>query len=260
MLGRPVLGRAADALERLGLSRPAFLAWQRLQALGARDQPVEDGPPLPPAYLRVLTAGTADAAVFLAQGRAAAEEILRLAEAAGPAPTHVLEFGVGCGRVARWLTRLRPEIDFHGCDIDRRLLDWSRDTLPGAYALTAPEPPLPYADQAFGLVYALSVFTHMHEPQARAWLAELARATAPGGLAILSFLDDRLPQAGDVQPALGRDGFAVRREGDEGSNLLCGYFTAEGFAARAAPHWTLLKSVASDASATGQAQAVFRRV
>ncbi len=256
---RPVRARVADALEQVGLSRPVFRIWQRLQALGARGSPNGDGLPTPPAYLRVLTAGSADADVFLAQGRAAAEEILRLADDAGPPSTRVLEFGVGCGRVARWTTRLRPDAAFDGCDIDGRLLDWSKTHLPGRYALTAPEPPLPYPNGAFDLVYALSVFTHMHEPQAKAWLAELARVTRPGGLAILSFLDDRLPQAADVQPRLTRDGFAVRREGEEGSNLLCGYFTADGFAERAAPHWTPLRSLGSDVSATAQAQAVFRR-
>lgn len=256
------LGRLADGLAPLGLSQPAFRLWERLSALGGVDARAVDGLPVPPAFLRVLTAGSPNAEHFLALGRRAAEEILRLAEAQGGAPGRgdgVLEFGVGCGRVARWMTQAEPTVEFHGCDVDPRLLGWSERCLRGAYALTRQDPPLPYPDGRFALVYALSVFTHMHEPNARAWLAELARVTRPGGLAVLSFLDARLPQAADVAGALARDGFAVRREGAEGSNLLCGYFTADGFAERAAPGWTLMQAVPSDESATGQAIAVFRR-
>ena len=217
----------------------------------------DDGLPLPPPYLRMLTAGAPDADVFLSLGRAAAEEVARLARSHGAPDGPTLEFGVGCGRVARHLSPLRPG-EFYGCDIDPRLLTWSARNLPGQYALTRVDPPLPYANATFALIYALSVFTHLHEPLVRGWLAELGRVTAPGGLAALSFHDERLPQAVQVGATLERDGYAVLYEGDEGSNLLSVYLTAGGFAARA-PDWTLLDVVPSDASATGQAWAIFRR-
>ena len=209
----------------------------------------------------MLTAGSPDAAAFRHVGAAAAYKFLELAalhgSPLGPEDS-ILDFGCGCGRVAAPLSRLTPA-RLHGCDVNRRLVDWCRDHLPGEFQSTQPEPPLPYAGEAFALIYSVSVFTHMHAPQAAAWLGELARVTRPGGLALLTYLDEQLPGGAALEPQLSRDGFVVRREGAEGSNLLCGYFTAEGFAARAAPHWAMIEHRASDASGLGQAIAVLRR-
>jgi SAM-dependent methyltransferase len=254
-----MLRRVADLLDRAGLGEPAFRLYQRLQAAGAKSAPVDAK--LPPAYLRVLTAGSADAEVFIAQGRAAAAEFigLALAHAAPISPdSRVLEFGCGSGRVGRWIID-QTGARFSGCDINPQLVAWCAANLEGDFSLTALAPPLPYADAAFDLVYALSVFTHMHEANARAWFAELARVTTPGGLALLTFLDARLPAAGAVK-GLAETGFGIRREGSEGGNLLSTYFTDEGFAERAGAHWALQAVIGSDASAQGQAVAVLRRV
>jgi SAM-dependent methyltransferase len=254
-----MLGRVADAVTAVGLGDAGFRLLQRIQALRPGAEPDFE---IPPRYLRVLTAGSADAGSFLRVGRAAAEEFVALARQHGAgfeAGEAVLDFGCGCGRVARHMSELLPQVDLHGCDINPRLVNWCRAHLDGRFELSSLSPPLPYADGRFGWVYSLSVFTHMHEPHAAAWFAELARVTRPGGLALLTFLDDRLPGATSLQPRLSEMGFAVRREGAEGSNLLCGYFTPEGLAARAAPDWTLLDCAPSDRSAAGQAVAVLGR-
>lgn len=255
-----LLGRAADVLNRLRLGEPAFRLYQRLQAFSARER--RDDPLLPPAYLRVLTAGLADPDIFMSQGRAAAAEFAALARRHGvalDAAQHVLEFGCGCGRVARWWAGL-SQARFSGCDVNPKLAAWCAANLPGDFRATRLSPPLPYADGQFDLVYALSVFTHMHDAGARAWLEELGRVTRPGGLALFSFLDERMAGARSLAPALAAEGQAIRREGAEGGNLLSAYFTAEGFAARAAAYWRLDDTVPSDRSANGQAIAVFRRL
>jgi len=255
----PVLRTTADLLDRIGLGEPAFRVFQRLQALTAGAAPAD--PLLPPAYLRVLTAGSADARVFVSQGKAAAGEFLALAREHGVAlhaDQTVLEFGCGSGRVARWWLE-GAAARFHGCDINPRLVAWCEAKLAGEFRRTRLEPPLPYADGQFDLVYALSVFTHMHEANARVWLAELARVVKPGGLALLTFLDDALPAAGSLQPRLSDTGHAIRREGAEGGNLLSSYFTTLGFAERAAPSWTLEAAIPSNRTANGQAIAVLRR-
>ena len=252
-----MLGRAADALNKFGLGDAAFRAFQHVQAWGDRSR--VDG--VPPSYLRVLTAGSPDAGAFVHVGQVAARTFLDLAEAHG-APLagtdEILDFGCGCGRVAGPLSTLTAA-RLHGCDLNSMLIRWCRANLAGEFVVSRPTPPLPYEVGRFALVYSVSVFTHMHEPQAAAWLAELARVTRPGGLAFLTYLDERLPGGAALQPRLSAEGFLVRREGAEGSNLLCGYFTAQGFAERAAPHWTLIENRPSDVSGVAQAIAVLRR-
>jgi SAM-dependent methyltransferase len=257
----PLLRRSADLLDRVGLGEPAFRIFQRLQALTA-PAPADADPLLPPAYLRVLTAGVSDAENFRRQGRAAAAEFLQLARRHGlelSADQRVLEFGCGSGRVGRWFIE-GSEARFSGCDVNEQLVGWCRANLDGEFARTELAPPLPYADRTFDLVYALSVFTHMHEANARAWFAELARVVRPGGLALLTYQDDRLPTAAALQPRLADDGFAIRREGAEGGNLLSSYFTPAGLAERAGAAWQVLDHIPTDASAHGQAVAVLRKV
>ena len=252
-----MLGGAADALNKLGLGDAAFRAFQRLQAWFDRSR--AEG--LPPAYLRVLTAGSPDPGAFVHVGEVAARTFLGLAEAHGASLTagdEVLDFGCGCGRVAGPLSALTAA-RLHGCDLDQRLVGWCRANLAGVFLVSRPTPPLPYEAGRFAAVYSVSVFTHMHEPQAAAWLAELARVTRSGGLAFLTYLDERLPGGAALEPRLSAEGFVVRREGAEGSNLLCGYFTAKGFAERAAPHWTLVENRPSDVSGVAQAIAILRR-
>lgn len=257
---RRMLAALADTLGAIGLADPGFRAFERLQALQARNARSDDGLPLPPPYLRVLTAGAADPDAFLDIGRKAADEVAGFAEAHGLAlgDADVLEFGCGCGRVARHLLARRPRLQ--GCDVNPRLVAWCDENLPGRYQVNAAAPPAPFPDRSFDLVYALSVFTHLTDEAARAWLKDLARLVRPGGLAMLTFFDERLPAPDKVRADLQACGYAVRRQGAEGSNLFCGYFTTAGFAERAAPEWRMIDGAPSDRSATGQAWAVFRRL
>jgi hypothetical protein len=59
---------------------------------------------------------------------------------------------------------------------------------------------------------------------------------------------------------LAAKGFAVRHDGPEGSNLMCGYFSSAAFAAAAQPHWRLVRTLRSDETGIGQAVAVFERL
>ena len=48
------------------------------------------------------------------------------------------------------------------------------------------DPPTPFADESFDLVYGISVFTHLSAADQDRWLAELQRITKPGGTVLMS--------------------------------------------------------------------------
>lgn len=61
------------------------------------------------------------------------------------------------------------------------------------------EPPLAYADEAFELVYAFSVFTHLPEKLQHDWMDELTRVLKPGGYLVLSTMPERLLPSDDEE-------------------------------------------------------------
>jgi SAM-dependent methyltransferase len=133
-------GLAADMLEKVGLSAAAFGLYQRLTALRA-----PAAPGLPPAYLRVLTAGTAHPLVYLGVGGNVSLEIIALARRHGAtleAGQRVLDFGCGCGRIAAPLGASVPAA-LSGCDVNPELIAWSQANIPGDFRVTQPAPPLP---------------------------------------------------------------------------------------------------------------------
>ncbi|MEO8158531.1 MAG: class I SAM-dependent methyltransferase [Betaproteobacteria bacterium] len=97
----------------------------------------------------------------------------------------ILDWGCGCGRLARYTARV-PGVALTGCDIDADNVAWCAEHLEGRFVATTLSPPLPFADASFDLVYGVSVFTHLREPLQDAWLAELERVTAPGAVLLLT--------------------------------------------------------------------------
>lgn len=97
----------------------------------------------------------------------------------------ILDWGCGCGRLARYSARL-PNVALTGCDIDADNVAWCGEHLAGRFVSTTLHPPLPFPDASFDLVYGVSVFTHLREPLQDAWLAELERITAPGAVLLMT--------------------------------------------------------------------------
>jgi SAM-dependent methyltransferase len=100
----------------------------------------------------------------------------------------VLDFGCGAGRVLpHVIERGRPDGRFAGFDVDAEAIAWAAAHHPRAeWAVSRALPPLPAEDDRFDLVYSISIFTHLDERTQRAWLQELARVLAPGGVALLT--------------------------------------------------------------------------
>jgi len=149
---------------------------------------------LPPAGLRYRVAGTSDRDSFLRIGRQVAEDI-----AAAITPflsdesiEQILDFGVGCGRVARHMSRLFVRSNLTGVDVDEAAVDWCRRHLSGTYLPLSTVPGLPFSDAQFDLIYAVSVFTHLPADAQTAWLTELRRALKPSGLVLITTLSPAL--------------------------------------------------------------------
>jgi SAM-dependent methyltransferase len=143
------------------------------------------GAAVPPRRLRART-GAPGVSEFIDGGAAAARE---LAGAAGSLTgvASVLDLGCGSGRVLPHIASLAPAATCTGCDVDGAAIAWAASHHTGiSWVRSEFEPPLPFADGSFELVYSISVFSHLDERLGDAWLAEVARVLAPGGVALLS--------------------------------------------------------------------------
>ena len=103
-----------------------------------------------------------------------------------------LDFGCGAGRVLRHFAPEADLCEFHGCDIDEPATAWARKHLAPPFKLfrSRETPPLERPNAAFDLVWATSVFTHLHETWSR-WMLELHRLLRPGGILMASYLGER---------------------------------------------------------------------
>jgi SAM-dependent methyltransferase len=144
---------------------------------------------LPDEERRFRVIGDRDARGFLVSGATDYHRMDRaLAAAAGRRLhefTRVLDWGVGCGRVARHFPRQHAQA-LTGCDVDGDNVDWCARNLPGTFVASRLAPPLPFEDAAFDLVYGISVFTHLREPMQLRWLEELARVTRRGAWLLMT--------------------------------------------------------------------------
>jgi SAM-dependent methyltransferase len=181
-------GKVLDAAGLLGPFHRVRLRWTAARA----PEPANgtwNGAPMPPARLRALVGRSADPGQFDAHGRVSVEMIARTltkVEVDIASLDSILDFGCGCGRVARHLSALvGPEL--HGCDSNPALVAWCDENLDFMDArVNGPLPPLPYDNHRFDLVYAISVFTHLTAPLATLWLDELVRVLRPRGLLLLT--------------------------------------------------------------------------
>jgi SAM-dependent methyltransferase len=256
------------ALDRMSLLAPIYRAYERMRSLRASEDGEVDagGLPVPPPRLRVEVAGTAGLEWFLDSGRQQAAIIRSAAERNGApleATRSLLDFGCGCGRVLRhWAGLDGPAI--HGSDYNERLVGWCEANLPFVTAsVNALAPPVRYEDARFDVVYAISVFTHLRHDLERAWIDELSRITAPGGLLLLTTHGDSYADRLDADERGSYDAGepVVRWPRVAGSNLCTTFHPGSYVRERLAPELELLEHT-PDGGTVGSRQqdlVVFRK-
>lgn len=147
-------------------------------------------PALPPASLRYLVSESISIRTFEEVGSASAKNLQSLLAKYGrPLSTFekVLDFGCGCGRTLRWFAAEPLSVKFYGTDTNMAAIEWCRRHLKFAtFVVNERLPPLPFPESTFDLVYSISVFTHLDEPDFLAWIEEIKRVLRPGGLLVLT--------------------------------------------------------------------------
>lgn len=174
--------------------------------------------PIPPFEMRQLVGPTDETAFENLSG----DPILGVDAARFDA---VLDFGCGCGRLARQMMQQRAKPRrYVGFDLHPGMIGWCQQKLaerhpnftfihhdvdnayfnPGAGK--PPLRPMPAGDGEFSLIIALSVFTHTIQAHAEYYLKEVARVMKKndGELAATFFLFDKkyFPMMHDFQNAL----------------------------------------------------------
>jgi SAM-dependent methyltransferase len=170
----------------------------------------------PPDHLQVRQVGSVWGERFYPAGREMFDQINQVFVGAGSSLTEthrVLDFGCGCARVMRSFGEISHRAEIWGCDIDGEAIAWNQANLAalGSFYTNPTEPPTSFADGFFDAIYSVSVFTHLPEDMQMAWVRELHRVMAPGGLLVPSFHGEHYwQQDPGVAAEVTQRGFAYR--------------------------------------------------
>ncbi|MGI8593983.1 MAG: methyltransferase domain-containing protein [Solirubrobacteraceae bacterium] len=168
-----------------------------------------------------------------------------------------LDFGCSSGRVVRPCAAAFPDVAWHGCDPNQPAIAWAAEHFPDIrFLASSTDPPLPYDDQTFDFVCAVSIWSHFGEAAATAWFDEMKRIVKPGGCLVFTACGfaaidyyartghRMLRQLGEIREALYQRGFWYSPEfgqsGDHGvvhPEWGSSFFSSEWLLARVAPAW-----------------------
>jgi len=96
----------------------------------------------------------------------------------------ILDFGCGCGRV---IQHLRFPSRLVGVDTDRNAIKWCKDNIKHAeFYHIQPFSALPFHNDTFDFVYAISIFTHFTEELEKFWIDEIYRVLKDKGIFLLT--------------------------------------------------------------------------
>lgn len=252
-----------SAVRSLGLLGPyyRFVEWRGAMAYPKPPALANDGKPLPSRLAMMRIIGVSDWRTYYDQGLATARMLVETARAVGAEPsrwTAVLDWGCGCGRIARHMPAL-TQARIHGRDIDAYTVRWSARHLDGDFRVCGLKPPLDLPPASIDFAYGLSVLTHLSAPMQAVWFEELGRVLKPGALAALSYHDLDHPSAQGVAFRKTEDGVFLTEWAMEGSNLVAAFQDLASIERAAAPWFDLVRHVPREDTGFDQALAVLRR-
>lgn len=155
--------------------------------------------PMPPLELRKLVGNFEESAFENPTGARV------FASVPDSSDDFILDFGCGCGRVARQLMQqTQPPARYLGVDLHKGMIRWCMENLatrnpafdfkhqdvrnPGLNPRgRRSQVEFPAPDRSVSLLIATSVFTHLVESQAVFYLREVGRVLREGGVAVATF-------------------------------------------------------------------------
>jgi SAM-dependent methyltransferase len=259
----PVSSSLRTLARNTGLLRLYYRGLEFRKAMSYPRPPPQapDGKPFPNRIAMMRIGGVSDWKFFFERGRIDAETFVNVAKAEGADPSKwraILDWGCGCGRLARHMSSFTPA-RIIGRDIDRYTLKWCARNLQGDFRTCRLNPPLDLTAASVDFVYGFSVLTHLTGPMQARWFKELARVLRTDGVATLSFHDLDHPAAREVQLRRESGGVSVTEWTMEGSNLVTAFQDYASICRAAEPWFEPVREIPRANTPFGQAIAVLRR-
>lgn len=114
-----------------------------------------------------------------------AEREKRFFESSGS--SHVVDFGSGWGRITQLLSLHFDSHRILGCDVMKSAIDEAkRNGVRAEFISTEAWPPARLKNETVDYIFSYSVFSHLSEDNAWAWILEFHRVLRPGGLVFLT--------------------------------------------------------------------------
>jgi SAM-dependent methyltransferase len=162
---------------------------------------------------------------FLISGQETADNIEFILAKVGQSISsfeHILDFGCGCARTARFMIPYGAAAKPVCVDVDETQISYCKAVLPslGEYILIPEVPPMPLDPKRFDLIYSISTFTHFRDDFQHHWLRELKRVSAPRGTLVLTIAGPRNRQYASPKDLkrLEREGFSFIEGTQRGSH------------------------------------------
>jgi hypothetical protein len=100
---------------------------------------------------------------------------------------HLLDFGVGWGRIARFFLRELPIENIDGIDVTEEFVQICERTFrTNNFRVTTPFPPTQIPAGKYNVIVGYSIFSHLSEDACASWMKEFSRILAPGGMLALT--------------------------------------------------------------------------
>ncbi len=182
---------------------------------------------------------------YMDEGLEAAREIVTWSTPYLPAESKkVLEWGCGVSRIVRHLPVILPSYEVFGCDINLEMISWNRDHIHGVqFNMSGYHPPTDYPSENFGLVYAISVLTHIEGSEQLLWLMEIHRILTSDGIFLFTTHGEHYTQQlfRSEKKHLAANGYFTRNYRVKGHRMMTTYNASSIFMNMLSPYFTVLE-------------------